>query len=176
MVAVVNGEAVTMGGLVLGLGLVILNVGTWWPGVKRLQKDPAGHVLALCPFLYSWCYGVLLILCAGGLIGWAAGAALWGGNWGGDAVLVWGVGGQAQDTITRGTAQVLTNGGHAVVLLMLFVLVVLARRARSRAPIWQGVLSGVLMGKVAGVAGAAAVPLASTVNLLGAWMSTGVLA
>jgi hypothetical protein len=91
-------------------------------------------------------------------------------------MLVWGVGGQAQDNISRGTAQVLTNGGHAVVLLLLFVLAVLWRRARSVTPIWQGVLAGVFMGNVAGVAGAAAVPLASTVNLLGAWMSTGVLA
>jgi hypothetical protein len=169
-------DGVTLGGWVLGVGLLILRLGIWWPGVKGLRKDPLGQVTHLGPFVFAWCYGALLIMCAGGLLGGLADVALWGGNWLGDGALIWGVGGQSRDTVTRGTAQVLTNGGHAMVLLGLFVLAVLLKRGRvDSGHIWQGLASGVLLGLSSGVVGAAAVPLASLANLAGAWLSTGII-
>jgi hypothetical protein len=102
--------------------------------------------------------------------------ALWGGNWLGDGALVWGVGGQSRDAVTRGTAQVLTNGGHAMVLLGLFVLaVMLKRRTVDSGHVWQGLGSGVLLGLSSGVVGVVAVPLATLANLSGMWLSTEVL-
>lgn len=172
MVRPVN--VLSLGGWVLGMGLVILRLGTWYPGWKRLRKDPLGQLTAIGPFLFAWCYGALLIMCAGGILGWLADFALWGGNWIGDGALIWGVGGQAQDAVTRGTAQVLTNGGHAMVLLLLFVLAVLVkRRSVDTKELTHGMASGVLLGLSGGVVGAVAVPLASAVNLAGAWLPTG---
>jgi hypothetical protein len=169
-------DGVTLGGWILGTGLIVLRLGIWWPGLKALRKDPAGLITDLGPFVFSWCYGALLIMCAGGLLGGLADVALWGGNWLGDGALIWGVGGQSGDAVTRGTAQVLTNGGHAMVLLGLFMFAVLLKRGRVDAGhVWQGLTSGVLLGLSSGVVGAAAVPLASLVNLAGAWLSTGVI-
>ena len=167
-------NALTLGGWVLGFGLVILRIGIWYPGWKKLRKTPIPLLSALAPFLFAWCYGALLIMCAGGLLGWAADIALWGGNWLGDGALVWGVGGQSQDAVTRGTAQVLTNGGHAIVLLLAFVVAVLVkRRSVDTKELTHGLVSGVLLGLSGGVTGAVAVPLASAVNLAGAWLPTG---
>lgn len=168
---------VTLGGVILGIGLIILRVGVWWPGVKALRKGSLNHLGDLLPFVFSWCFGALLIMCAGGIIGWAADAALWGGSWLGDASLVLGVGGQGGDDVTRrGPQQALTNGGHAVVLLMCFVVAVLIKRGRvDTGHVWQGTVSGVLLGLSGSVLGQAAVPLASAVNAAGMLISAEVL-
>lgn len=165
----------TLGALIIGVGLVILNIGTWWPGLKVLKKDAFHQSLFLLPFVFGFCFGVLAILCAGGLLGWAANVVLWGGSWVGDGALIWGVGGMRED-VSRGPAQALTNGGHAVVLILLFVVAVVRKRAKSaKKAIGQGICSGVFLGTIQGVAGVMAIPLASAVNIAGAWMSTGVL-
>ena len=167
-------DGLTLGGWVLGTGLFILRVGIWWPGRKALRKDVLGQLTLIGPFVFAWLYGVLLIMCAGGLLGSVADIALWGGNWLGDGALVWGVGGQSEQAVTRGTAQVLTNGGHAIVLLSLFVLAVLFKRGRiDKKELTHGLASGVLLGLSGGVVGAVAVPLASAVNIAGAWLPTG---
>lgn len=168
---------VTLGGVVIGLGLVILQVGVWYPGLKAFRNSPLGHLGDLLPFAFSWCFGALLVMCAGGLVGWAADAAVWGGSWLGDGALVLGVGGQGGDgTSRRGPQQALTNGGHAIVLLMCFVVAVLLKRGRvDSGHVWQGTCSGVLLGLSGSVLGKAAVPLASVVNLAGTWISTEVL-
>lgn len=169
--------AVTLGGVVIGLGLIILRVGIWWPGVAKLRSSPLAAISGLAPFVFSWCFGALLIMCAGGLVGYAADAAVWGGSWLGDSALVLGVGGQGgDDQSRRGPQQALTNGGHAVVLLLCFVVAVLLKRGRvDSGHVWQGACSGVLLGLSGSVLGQAAIPLASAVNLAGALISTEVL-
>lgn len=162
---------VTLGGLVIGLGLLAYRLVDWWP-----KKVNVRSMRTLLPFAFSWCYGVLLILCAGGLLGGLAGLTLWGANGVGDLALVWGVGGQGGDDVSRGTGQALTNGGHAVVLITAFIVVALLRkRSVDTQELLMGLGSGICLGLVKGVAGAAAVPLASVANLAGAWMSTRTL-
>lgn len=164
-------NVVTLGGMAVGLGLLVYHVYLWWPKKINLKS-----LRLLAPFVFAWLYGMLLILCAGGLIGWAADVALWGSNWLGDGALVYGVGGQAGDNVTRGGGQALTNGGHLMVLLLTFLVVAMVRkRSVDTGVLWQGALSGVCLGMVKGVAGAAAVPLATAVNLAGAWASTQTL-
>ena len=165
----------TVGSVILGLGLVILNVGTWWPGRKAMQKDALGQVGLLLPFIFGYAFGTLAILCAGGLLGFLADFTLWGGSWLGDGALIYGVGGMRED-VSRGPQQALTNGGHAMTLLLCFVVVVVLRkRENARKMVKQGIAAGVLLGTVRGVAGVMAIPLASSVNFLGAWLSTGVI-
>jgi len=164
-------NVVTLGGLVVGLCLLAHTLVRWWP--KKVNRK---SLMALLPYVFSLLYGMLLILCAGGIVGWVADVALWGANWGGDAALVWGVGGQAGDDVSRGGGQVLTNGGHAVVLILTAAVVALLRkRVVSSGDVLTGAMTGVCLGLVKGIAGAAAVPLATTVNLAGAWMSTQTL-
>lgn len=169
-------NVVTLGGQVLGWGLLLYRLGIWWPGYKTMRKDWLRQLTVIGPFVFAWGYGALLIMCAGGLLGGIADIALWGGNWVGDGALVWGVGGQAQDNVSRGTAQVLTNGGHAIALLLVFVFALLLKRGKvDSSALWTGVSSGILMGLSAGLAGAAAVPLASLANLAGTFFSSEVL-
>lgn len=168
--------ASTLGSVIIGLGLLILNIGGAWPGYKRFRKQPLAFFSTLIPFTFGYLYGTALILCAGGLLGWIANLALWGSGWIGDSALIWGVGGQREDVTRAGTATVLTNGGLAMVLILAFVVVVIMRkRADDKRAISQGMLAGVLLGTVRGVAGILAVPVASGLNLAGAWLSTGVV-
>jgi hypothetical protein len=163
----------TLGAVAIGLGLLIWNVIVWWPGRKALMKDPVS-LLGLGPFLFGFCFGSLAAMC-GGALGYVADATLWAGGWAGDAGLIWGVGGFRED-VTRGGAQALTNGGLVVVLLLCFVFfAVLRRKEATRSQVRQGAVSGIMLGTVKGVAGLMAIPLASLVNLAGAWLSTGVL-
>lgn len=163
----------TLGAAIVGFGLMIWNIGVWWPGYRTLRKDPL-VVLQLAPFIFGYCFGSLAVMC-GGALGWLANATLWAGGWAGDAGLIWGVGGFRED-VSRGGQPALTNGGLTLVLLLCFVFaVVLRKKQDSRRQIKQGALSGVLTGTVKGVAGVMAIPLASTVNLAGAWISTGVM-
>lgn len=158
-------NAVSLGGLTVGLGILVWCLLQWWFREKH-------RIGALLPFILAALYGMLLILSAGGLLGGSAGVALWGANGLGDLTLVWGVGGGTQD-VTRGTPLPLTNGGHAVVVLLTVVLVGLWKFAGKipNAKIGLGVLAGICLGLVGSIAGAAAVPLASGVNLLGSGLT-----
>jgi hypothetical protein len=163
---------VTYGSLAVGIGLLVYHFVTWWPGRKALMKDPM-CLTSLVPFLLGYAYGALLVMGVGGLMGWMAGAVIWGVGWVGDAALVYGVGG-ARETLGQGQVMALTNGGLWMVLVMTFLIVALRRRtAHLKEDIGRGVLTGVLTGSTPLVAGALAVPLASAVNLAGAWISTG---
>ena len=174
-------NVVTLGGLVLGTGLLIRVLIVWWPGMDIFRKkDAARQVVSslgeLAPFLFAWSYGQLCIMCAGGIVGWIADATLWAGSLAGDGALVWGVGGEFGDSVTRGPGQLLTNGGHAVVLVLLFVFTAVLRRPKTNSGMmWAGWFSGVMTGLSTGVLGATAVPLASLVNVAGALLSTEVL-
>lgn len=163
----------TLGAVVLGLGILVYNVIVWWPGRKALMKDPL-ILVGMAPFFFGFCFGSLASMC-GGALGVMADATLWAGGWAGDAGLIWGVGGYRED-VSRGGAQALTNGGLVMVLVLCFVFfAVLRRKASTSSGVKQGAVSGVMLGTVKGVAGVMAIPLASLVNLAGAWFSTGVL-
>lgn len=168
-------NTVTTGGAALGIGLLLLRGGLWWPGLRRLQKDWR-TVLTLVPGLYAFLYGVLAVVCVGGLLGAAADFALWGANWVGDTVLVIGVGGEARYEVSQGTASTLTNGGSAMVLILSFGFVVLLNRSKtSRGELWQWCLAGLLLAFTPGVAGKVAPPLSSLVNVAGVWLGTDVI-
>lgn len=159
-------HTVTLGGLTVGMSILLILGIRWW---TREAHKPA----ALVPVLLAVAYGILAILAGGGALGGAAVGALWGSNGIGDISLIYGVGGTTTD-ITRMNVHVLTPGGYAVVVLMTVVLVCLCIWAK-KVPVWKvlfGVLAGISLGLVGTIAGTAAVPLASGVNLLGAVFTT----
>lgn len=152
---------VTLGGTAVGAAILIGYLIRWWFQEK--------HQLArLIPFFLSIAYGMLLILSGGGLLGGGAGVALWGSNGLGDGALRYGVGGGSHD-VTRARQFVLDDGGHVVVLLLTVALVALwvwAPQIRN----WKiaaGVLCGICLALSGTLAGAAAVPLGSGVDLAG---------
>lgn len=162
-------DGATLGSFVIGLYLVIVNLGTWYPGYKRLRKDPLRQVTGILPFLFGYCYGVAIMLC-GGLLGWFGDAILWGGSWLGDGVMIYGVGGHRQ-SVSSTTLTALTNGGLAMVLVATAVcVVVMRRREDARKGVIHGTLAGVLTGIVRGWLGVLAVPVASALNASGLWL------
>lgn len=163
----------TLGAAILGLGILAYHLIVWWPGHKALRKSPI-IALELAPFAFGFCFGTLAVLCAGGVLGWTASATLWGGSWLGDGALVWGVGGYRED-VSRAAQPFVTNGGRAIILVLTFVFFAVLKRRKSSGGIKQGAVAGVMLATVKGVAGIMAIPLASSVNLAGAWLSTGVL-
>ncbi|MFJ8144668.1 hypothetical protein ACIQ6R_06285 [Streptomyces sp. NPDC096048] len=158
---------VTYGGVTVGFLLLAWHLADWWPGLKALRHNPAGHAGTLLPFLLAWTYGVLVVLGVGGLIGWAADTALWISNWLGDVALVWGVGGQAGQTAGRVTYLPLTQPGGAVVLILTAILIVLSRKTGYGVDLKRGAWCGICHGTSAGIAGFAAAPIAVAVNWLG---------
>jgi hypothetical protein len=161
---------VTYGSLAVGIGLLVLHFVAWWPKGKGF--DPR-CLLELVPFVLGYAYGALLVMGVGGLMGWMAGAVIWSVGWVGDAALVYGVGGE-RTNLAQGQVMALTNGGLWMVLVMTFLVVALRRRAAHlKEDIGRGVLTGILTGSTPVIAGVLAVPLASAVNLAGAWISTG---
>jgi hypothetical protein len=162
-------DGATLGSFVLGFSLVVLNLGTWYPGWKSLSGKPLKHLARIAPFLFGYCYGILLMLC-GGLLGWFGDVALWGGSWLGDGALIYGVGGHRQ-SVQSTTLTALTNGGLAMVLVATAVVVVVMRRREdARKGVRHGILAGVLTGTVRGWLGLMAVPVASAMNASGLWL------
>lgn len=155
---------VTLGGVSVGVCILALFGIRWW---FREKHRPA----ALIPFLLALAYGMLAALSAGtawSALGAAAWVTLWAANVAGYAALVWGVGGHSPD-VTRGHQLVLTNGGFVIVLLLTAVLIGLWKWARKvpNGEIGAGFAAGVCLALSGNVAGIAAVPLGSAVNLLG---------
>ncbi|WP_435173271.1 hypothetical protein [Actinacidiphila sp. bgisy145] len=154
-------HTVTLGGVAVGSACVVAQAIYWW--FREHHK-----AAALMPFILSAAYGMLITLSGGGILGWAAGTTLWSANLVGDHSLRWGVGGTTMD-VTRARELVLDPGGHVVVLLITVVLVCLwkfAKKLRS----WKlavGLVAGICLALSGTVAGAAAVPLGSSVNSLG---------
>lgn len=155
-------QSVSLGGVTVGAAILITYGIYWWHQEKR-KPGRAGA------FLLATAYGMLLILSGGGLLGWGAGLTLWGANGVGDHSLVWGVGGTTMD-VTRARQLVLQPGGHVIVLLLTVALIALwkwAHKIRS----WKlaaGIICGICLAMSGTVAGAAAVPLGSSVNAVGA--------
>lgn len=171
------GAGITLGGFVLGAGLLVHTLIGWWPGVKPLRKNPTKHAASVLPVAAGYAFGTLLAMCAGGLVGWMLDLSMWGASWAGDAGLVWGVGGRGGDVVaSRGPRQLLTNGGHAFVLLAVFVFAAACRKSESvRGPLIKSAWAGVLLGLVPGVLGTLAVPLATAANVSMAWLTTTTL-
>lgn len=161
-------QIVTIGGVTVGLCILGYFLTTWWPGRKQLTNDPIKHAAVLTPFLFAWAYGVLTVLGIGGLIGWTADTALWISNWLGDVALVWGVGTAAGQPAGGTIYLPLTQTGGALVLILTAVMVALVKKSRHGAAIKLGAWCGICLGTSAGIAGFAAVPLATAVNWLGA--------
>jgi hypothetical protein len=154
-------NTVTLGGVAIGTGILVLTGIRWWFREKR-------QIAALTPFLLSAAYGMLAILTTGGILGGAAGIALWGANGLGDLSLVYGVGGTTSN-VTRAHQVALAPGGYVIVFLLTLVIVGLWKWA-GRIPtgkLFFGIIAGICLGLSGTVAGAAAVPLASGVNALG---------
>ncbi|MDI9885330.1 hypothetical protein QMZ92_13230 [Streptomyces sp. HNM0645] len=158
---------VTLGGVTVGLAILVRFVIVWWPGAKSLRGNPLPHLSGLLPFLAAWAYGAVTILGIGGLIGWAANTTLWISNWLGDAALVWGVGTAAGQAAARGTYLPLTQTGGALVLLMTVGVVTAVKFSRYGRDLKMGAWCGICLGTSAGIAGLAAVPLATAVNWAG---------
>jgi hypothetical protein len=158
---------VTFGGVTVGICILLATL-VRWSGRKALMKRPHEEVGALLPFLLAWAYGVLAILTVGGIVGWVADSALWISNWLGDAALVWGVGGEVgqQGAATRYVP--LTGAGNGIVLIFTVAMVVARKKsAQYGRDLTMGMWCGVCLGTSAGVAGFAAVPLATAVNVIG---------
>ncbi|MFD3614445.1 hypothetical protein ACFWWT_04180 [Streptomyces sp. NPDC058676] len=158
---------VTIGGITVGLMILAHFLTTWWPGLKPLRKDPVGHASALLPFLLSWSYGALTVLGIGGLIGWIARTAVWITSWLGDVALVWGVGTDAGQRAGGTVYLPLTQTGGALVLILTVIVIVAAKKSKHGRSITSGAWCGMTLGTSAGIAGFAAVPLASAANWLG---------
>ncbi|SFD12523.1 hypothetical protein [Streptomyces aidingensis] len=154
-------RAVGLGGVTIGLCILAWTLTAWW---MRDKHKPA----AIAPYLLSACYGILIVLSTGGLLGAVAGVALWGGNTAGAAALEYGVGGTAPD-VTRSSPLTLTPGGHVLVLLATVVLAGIWKfsgKLRGRR-VPAGIITGICLGLSGGIAGWAAVVLAPAVNIPG---------
>jgi hypothetical protein len=156
----------TLGGVTIGLAILIQHMIEWYPGLARLKKKPVPYLAALLPFVYGWCYGALGTLTAIGLIGWSFDTALWATNWLGDALLWLGVGVEAGQ-VSHGATQPLTVFGNCVVFLLTVGTFALIKHTPAGTAVKRGTWSGLCLGTSSGVAGVAAVPLATAVNSLG---------
>lgn len=155
-------NTVTLGGICAGLSILIGIIIRWW--FKEGHKPGA-----LAPYLIAFAYGTLAILTTGSLLAGLAGVALWGLNGLGDLGLIYGIGGESA-SVTRGTQAVLTSGGYVVMFLFTAAIVSLTLWAKAKVPVGKiiaGALAGILLGLSGTWAGAAAVPLASAVNVIG---------
>ncbi|WP_369778051.1 hypothetical protein [Streptomyces sp. R33] len=156
---------VSLGGVTVGLSLLGWEITRWWPGAKQAAKPK--HLLKLLPFLLVWLYGMLLILSAGGLLGGGADWSLWGSSAIGNAALTYGVGGGTPN-VTRHSNLVLTDGGHAVVIIATVVLIaVWTKRRGFNWMIVRALISGISLGLASGVAGVAGYVLSPVVSAAG---------
>lgn len=102
-----------------------------------------------------------------GLLGGGADWSLWGTSAIGNAALAYGVGGGTPD-VSRTSHLVLTDGGHAVVIIATVVLVaVWTVRRGFRWDLFGAVMCGISLGLSSGVAGLAGWVLSPVVSTLG---------
>lgn len=156
----------TYGGVTIGICLLVHQLVAWWPGHKALTKDPVKQVAELLPFLLGWAYGCLTTLGVGGLVGLVSGTILGLSNWLGDVALVWGVGGQGGRA--AGAVFVPLSGpGLGIVLILTVAFIAGAKKSRHGVQLKRGAWCGITLGTSAGVAGFAAVPLATAASIVG---------
>jgi hypothetical protein len=162
-------NTLSLGGLTTGLGILTWVGYRWWFTQRKNWKA------LVFPFVPLMCYGMLLILSAGGVLGGAAGVTLWGSNLVGDVTLEYGAGGGTPE-VTRPVSLVLTNGGHMMVVLMTIALIAtwVFKRSIRRIDIVLPIVCGVSLGLSSGIAGVAAQVLGPAVDTSGG-MLAGVL-
>lgn len=168
--------SVALGGVTLGTIIVVLVIQRWWKkgggGGRKGDGGSSRDWKQLLPFTFSLCFGMLAVLAAGPIsaLGLITRLGLWAGDGIGTLYLVYGVGGTSPG-VTRATPVTLTPGGYA--MYAIWTAVILGQHLWSKKlPRLQsglGVAAGILLGLSRGVAGTAAVPLASLVNLAGGW-------
>jgi hypothetical protein len=159
---------INLGGVALGVGIDLMFLVRWWFKEKR-------QLPALVPYLVAKLYGMLAALATGtslSLLSVVTWATIWAANAGGYATLVWGVGGDAPN-VTRGTPIMLDSGGFVIIFLFTLVFIALWKWA-PRVPngkLGAGAFSGVCEALSGTVAGMAAIPLGTAVNVLGIWFT-----
>ncbi|MDQ0943288.1 hypothetical protein [Streptomyces sp. V1I1] len=170
--------AVSLGGITFGTIIVALVVQRWWKkaggggGGKGGGGGGSRDWKGLLPFTLAMSYGILAVLAASSdsFLGLITRFSLWSGDTIGTLYLVYGVGGSSP-SVTRAAPVVLTPGGYAVYAILTAVMVgqFLWSKRIPKAQTGLGVLAGICLGLSRGIAGLAAVPLASLVNVLGSW-------
>lgn len=158
---------VTYGGVTVGICLLVHQLVTWWPGYRTLMKDPVKQVAELLPFLLGWAYGCLTTLGVGGLVGLVSGTVLGLSNWLGDVSLVWGVGGDGGRSVGSQQFVPLSGPGLGIVLILTVAFVAGAKKSKHGVQLKRGAWCGICLGTSAGVAGFAAVPLATAASVVG---------
>jgi hypothetical protein len=170
---------VSLGGAAIGTLILVLVLQRWWmKGSKGKGGDGEGggrNVRALIPFTLSTLYGMLAILCGGGLLGTILHIGLWGSSGLGTLGLIYGVGGTSPN-VTRAQNVALTPGGYVIVFILTGMIGGAFRWSKKlpKKQVALGILCGISLGLVAGVAGVMAVPLANAANLAGAWWTGAV--
>lgn len=170
-----NGSTVSMTGIAAATGIVIWFAIHWW--LKEGHKPKK-----MISFVFALAYGMLATLTVLSNTATqvsALGFATWLGTWvngvAGYAGLVWGVGGSDQ-SVTRSAPVVLTPGGYVIIFFCGIILLAMIKFSKvAKGKVLGGFVSGCGFGLSGAVAGAAAVPLASSVNILGA-VFTGAVA
>lgn len=168
--------AVSLGGITFGTILVILVILRWHKkgggGGKKGDGGGGRDWKALIPFFVALSFGILAVLAAGPVsaLGLITRFSLWGGDSIGTLYLVYGIGGTSPD-VTRAAPVILSPGGYAVFAIWAAVMIGLYIWSKKlpRLQTLLGILAGILLGLSQGVAGMAAVPLASAVNVAGSW-------
>jgi len=168
--------AVSLGGITFGTIIVVLVILRWHKkgggGGKKGDDGGSRDWKQLIPFTIALSFGILAVLAAGPMsaLGLITRFSLWGGDSIGTLYLVYGIGGSSPD-VTRAAPVILSPGGYAVYAIWAAVMVGLYVWSKKlpRLQTILGVLAGVLLGLSQGVAGMAAVPLASAVNAAGSW-------
>lgn len=169
--------AVSLGGITLGTIIVALVIQRWLKKAGGAGGGKGGgggsrDWKALLPFTLAMSYGILAVLAAGpaSALGLITRFSLWSGDSIGTLYLVYGIGGHSPN-VTRAAAVVLTDGGYAVFAILTAILggQFLWSKRLPKKQTGLGILAGILLGLSRGVAGIAAVPLASLVNVLGGW-------
>jgi len=165
---------VTLGCVTLGTITLLLTVLRWWKkSAGKGGEDGSGRKWAqLIPFVVAFAYGLLIVMSASSLsvLGFIDRLGLYSGQGIGHLYLVWGIGGQDHH-FTRGQTDLLTPGGKAILAIWTALQLAAQKWSKKQARLYStlGVVSGFCLGLSAGVAGVAAVPLASAVNAGGAW-------
>jgi hypothetical protein len=154
-------NVLSLGGVTVGLSILGWVITQWWMSNKKKNLKA---FLKLVPFLLCASYGMVLVLSAGGLLGAGADWTMWGTSEIGNAALQYGVGG-GTPAVTRGSNLVLSDGGHAVVIIATVCL--LAAWALRRGFRWDfllAVVCGISLGLSSGIAGAAGYVLSPVVS------------
>lgn len=138
--------ALSLGGIVIALGILWANLRPWWKGGSR---DPK----ALIPYGSGAVLGALSTICIGGLLGWgAAGIASLVTRVGDKGISS--VAGTGSASVATGRMGALTPGGGAVVVLLLIGVVLLFKSAgkKDKRRIVGGFLTFAVLGILPGVA------------------------